>query len=116
MASFSHQCLAELPALTVAQASRLNACQSNTAGRLNHFPGGCISSPPTRRARQFVVRDAPRTTKWRALDSQGPICQRLSVESTAFSFKLWANAPEGRKRFPISKHDALIFVTGAKFH
>ena len=46
-----------------------------------------------RRTRHFVVRGAPRTTKWRELDSQSPIWQRLGMEITASSFKLRANAP-----------------------
>jgi hypothetical protein len=36
---------------------------------------------------------ARRTTKWRELDSQSPIWQRLGMEITASSFKLRANAP-----------------------
>ena len=42
------------------------------------------------------------TTKWRELDYQSPIWQRPGMEGTASSFKLRANAPEGRKRFPIN--------------
>jgi hypothetical protein len=38
-----------------------------------------------------------RIPKCLALDSQGPIRQRLGVKTTAFSFKSRANAPEGRK-------------------
>jgi hypothetical protein len=49
------------------------------------------------------MRGAPRIPKCRALDSQSPIWQRLGMEITASSFKLRANAPEGRKRFPISQ-------------
>ena len=62
-----------------------------------------VFGPPTRRTRHFVMRDAPRITKWRALDSQTPICQFPAMETPASSFKLRATAPEGRKRFPISK-------------
>jgi hypothetical protein len=61
-----------------------------------------ISSQPARRTRHFVVRGAPRTTKWPAFISQSPIWQRLGVDITASSFKLRTNVPEGRKRFPIS--------------
>jgi hypothetical protein len=52
--------------------------------------------------RHFVARGAPQTTEWRELDSQSPIWQRPRMERTASSFKLWANFPEGRKRFPIN--------------
>ena len=55
------------------------------------------SSLPPRRSRHFVMRDAPHITKWRALDSQSPIWCRPGMEITASSFKLRANAPEGRK-------------------
>jgi hypothetical protein len=50
-----------------------------------------------------VFWGVPQNTKWRALDSQSLIWQRLGMEITASSFKLRANAPESRKRFPISK-------------
>jgi hypothetical protein len=38
-----------------------------------------------------------RTKKEHELGSQSPIWQRPGMEITAFSFKLRANAPEGRK-------------------
>lgn len=40
---------------------------------------------------------AARITNWRELDSQTPICQHLSMKKSASSFKLSANAPDGRK-------------------
>ncbi len=52
--------------------------------------------------RHSMVRGAPQTTEWRELDSQSLIWQRPGMEITASSFKLWANFPEGRKRFPIN--------------
>jgi hypothetical protein len=44
-----------------------------------------------------VVQGAPRTTKERELESQNRIWQRPGMEIKASSFKLRANAPEGRK-------------------
>ena len=56
-----------------------------------------IFRPPTLRTRHFGMRAAPRIPKSRVFDSQSPICQRPGMERTASSFKLRANAPEGRK-------------------
>lgn len=53
--------------------------------------------PATRPNRHFVMRGAPRITKWRALDSQSPIWQRPGMEITASSLKLGADASQGRK-------------------
>ncbi len=51
-----------------------------------------------------TLTNIPRVyTKWLALDSQSPIWQGLAMEITASCFKLRANVPEGRKRFPISQ-------------
>jgi hypothetical protein len=54
-----------------------------------------FTSPPACRTRHFVILGAPRITKWRALDSQIAICQRLPMEKTASNFKLRSNATGG---------------------
>ena len=62
----------------------------------------------------FRGAGAPRTTKWRELDSQTPIFQHPAMETPASSFKLRANAPEGRKQFPIRKTIRVILHENQK--
>jgi len=49
----------------------------------------------------YVKEQEPFPAKKRALAPQTPICQHPTMETPASSFKLQANAPEGRKRFSI---------------
>jgi hypothetical protein len=62
-----------------------------------------ILSHPSPGVTLFGAMRKLRIMKWRALDSQTPIWHYLGIETPASNFKLRANVPEGRKRFPISQ-------------
>ena len=56
------------------------------------------------------MRGAARIPKSRVLDSQSPISQHPAMETPASSFKLRADAPKGRKRFPIKSRRRVSLI------
>jgi len=59
-------------------------------------------SLPARQSRHIGLRGASRNPIWRVLDSQTAQGQNPSMETAASGPTHRANAPEGRKRFPIN--------------
>ena len=49
------------------------------------------------------LRARPRNPRKPVFDSRAHFCHSAPMETHAFGFRLRANAPEGQKRFPISR-------------
>ena len=85
------------PTTTTNRCSRTTENPGSAEVRPEGGPFHALPPPAVGDAGYSGVRGTPRTPEYRTLDSHRRIWHPPTIEITASSFKLRANAPEGRK-------------------